>query len=182
MEETDLGGVPHVGPSTQLPAHLRDAHHRTMSAYFSPKNAIAPAATGLFIRQEFPRDGPWGEDNPVHLLLDRGKRFGREGLEVGKVEPELVGPDVRTGLLHVGARIFRSAAWSRCVAVWFPSVRRRDVSSTRRRAPCPPERPRKDLDPVDDLVGGHPAGVLYPEGEAVPPDVAVSPACPPDSP
>ena len=36
--------------------------------------------------------------------LDRGERLGRERLVVGEVEPELVGTDVRTGLLHVGAK------------------------------------------------------------------------------
>jgi Flp pilus assembly protein TadD len=89
VEQADLGGVPHVRPAAQFPAHLRDGHHPDDVRVLLPEERHRARRHRLFVGQRLPRDGPRGEDDPVHLLLDRGKRFGRERLEVGKVEPEL---------------------------------------------------------------------------------------------
>ena len=105
---------------------------RTMSPYFSPKSTIAPslrASSSVVSKMcsgRFAKIARLTRCSICLALLRRQLRGVRE------VEAELVGTHGRARLLTCSPSTSRSAACSRCVAVWFAIVGNRTVHGTTR--------------------------------------------------
>ncbi len=76
---------------------------RTTSPYFSPKNAIAPAALGLLAGRLVGPHRFVAQDLGVDEILDPSDLLLGHRPEVAEVEPQAVGRDERTLLAHVVA-------------------------------------------------------------------------------
>ena len=76
---------------------------RTLSPYFSPNSAIAPAAIASCVDRTSVCDRRVAADLLVDDPLDAIELVARDRLEVHEVEPQAIGRDERSGLLHVRA-------------------------------------------------------------------------------
>ena len=76
---------------------------RTVSPYFSPKSAIAPAAIASCVALTSVWTGVFLQDLLVDDLLDLEQLLARQCREVDEVEAQPIGRDERSGLLDVRA-------------------------------------------------------------------------------
>ena len=104
LERADDRGAAHVRAAAQLarPAAVADLDHPHHVAVLLAEQRHRAEAAGLVERRGERPDGMVGDDLPVDRVLDVAQLLVGQRRAVGEVEAQLVGPDVRAGLAHVG--------------------------------------------------------------------------------
>ena len=105
---------------------------RTLSPYFSPKSAIAPAAIASSVDAHLGRHRRVPVDLLVDDPLDAVELVARDRLEMDEVEAQAIGRHERSRLLDVGAE---DLAQRRVEQVRGRVVAARRIADRRRRLP-----------------------------------------------
>ena len=103
---------------------------RTSSPYFSPKSAIAPRRRASSIGVTNVRTGIASKTFSFTIRSTRVFSSGVSGWVWEKSKRSLSGRTAEPACLTWSPSTSRSAAWSRCVAVWFACVGKRSLQLT----------------------------------------------------
>ena len=103
---------------------------RTSSPYFSPKSAIAPRRRASSIGVTNVRTGIASKTFSLTIRSTRVFSSGVSGWVCEKSKRSLSGRTAEPACLTWSPSTSRSAAWSRCVAVWFACVGKRSLQLT----------------------------------------------------
>ena len=104
LESTDFAGPGDVRAAAELAAEVVDLHHAHEVAVLLPEERDGAEVAGVL---EAGGEGAHGmvlHDAPVDQFLDLLELLAPDGLVIGEVEAELVGPHRRAGLGHVLAQ------------------------------------------------------------------------------